>query len=191
MPYRSERFEAGEQTGITQAWSAIDELESQGLQIRTEVMAGKSYRRQLEPHTRLELGDPDYVIQAVLSVPLRADGVRVSARDYINESRKTLLDLELPGRPYLDQGGLHGLDPATTELAFESTGDTTEDILYIYSPWTRTKWTEAGKKCLFYCGIEPPKPQRLMEEHRSKWPELLMRKGFVMFNPCPFDLRTY
>ena len=191
MAYRSERFPAGELHGIEQAWQVIDRLEASGLPVASEVMAGKSYRRQLDTDTTAELGDPNYVLQAVLQVPKRTDDKRISARYFMDEARRILGSVEAPGEATLDEGGLGGLDPNTTELAFGSTGRTEDDILAIYAPWLSSKWTEASKSCMFFCGIEPPQPRHFMEDHPVQWDEWSMRHGMVVFKPTPEGLRTY
>jgi hypothetical protein len=191
MAYRSERFTASDMPGLEQAWRAVDGLEASGLPVATEVMAGKSYRRQLNERTAAEIGDVNYVLQAVVKVPKRDDGKRITARYFVDESRRILGGLELPGEPTLDEGGLRGLDPSTTKLAFGSTGRTEDDILEIYAPWVSTKWTDASKQLMFFCGIEPPQPKSLMEDHPIVWDERLMRSGLVVFQATPQDLETY
>jgi hypothetical protein len=191
MAYRSKRFPAGELHGIEQVWKQIDRLESSGLPVAAEVMSGKSYRRQPHPDTVAEIADANYVLQAVFQVPERTDGKRIFARYFIDEARRLLGGLDLPGEPTLDEGGLNGLDPSTSQLGFGSTGKTEKDILAIYAPWVSTRWTEAGKQCMVFCGIEPPQPKSLMEEHPVKWDEWSMRHGIVVFEPTPEGLETY
>lgn len=191
MAYRSERFPAGELKGLEKAWQVVDGLEATGLPLVAEVMSGKSYRRQLDPETVAKIGDADYVLQAVLSVPKRDDGKRISARYFIDESRRILSAVDAPGDAEFDEGGLQGLDPSTTELAFGSTGRTEEDILQVYAPWLNSRWTEAGKSCMFYCGIEPPQPKAFMEDHPVRWTERDMRHGVVVFESTPVELATY
>lgn len=191
MAYRSERFPAGELNGLEQTWRVIDDMEASGLSMRTEVMAGTSYRRQLHPDTRAEIGDVNYLLQAVLQVPARTDGKRITARYFVDESRKILDELDLPGEPLLDEGGLSGLDPSTTKLALGSTGTTERDLLWIYAPWVSTRWSEAGKQCMAICGIEPPQPKGFYEEHPVRWDERSMRRGLVVFQTTPSGLETY
>lgn len=191
MAYRSERFPAGEMKGLEKAWQVVDGLEASGLPVRTEVMAGKSYRRQLHSSVGAEVGEANYVLQAVLSVPKREDGKRVTARYFVDEAKSLLTAIDAPGEVVLDEGGLHGLDPSTTKLAFGSTGRTEDDILWVYAPWVSSRWTEAGKNCMFYCGIEPPQPKSFMEEYPFNWDERLMRSGLVVFEPTPADLSTH
>ncbi len=131
--------------------------------------------------------------QAVMQVPARNDGKRITARYFIEESRK-LLDRfasTLPGRPELDQGGLNGLDPSTTQLAFGSTGRTEDDILAIYPPWVSTRWSERSKTCMVFCGIEPPQPQSFMEDYPVRWDLGSMRRGMVVFEQTPEGLETH
>lgn len=190
MAYRSERFPAGELKGFEKAWQVVDGLESIGLPVRTEVLAGRSHRRQLDSRARAEIGDANYVLQAVLSVPKR-DDKRITARYFIDESRRLLVALDAPGEVAFDEGGLHGLDPSTTKLAFGSTGRTEDDVLRVYAPWLSSKWTEAGKSCMFFCGIEPPQPRSFMEEYPVSWDERAMRRGAIVFEPTPADLTTH
>ncbi|MGC1176439.1 MAG: hypothetical protein WA843_00035 [Candidatus Saccharimonadales bacterium] len=190
MAYRSTRFSAGEMRGIDKAWAAVDGLEKAGVPVRTEVMAGKSYRRQLHRDTTAELGEAAYVLQAVLQVPPRDDGKRIHARYFVEESRRLLGALDLPGEPSLDEGGLNGLDPTATKLGFGSTGTTEKDILAIYAPWVSSEWQEAGKRCMVFCGIEPPTPT-FLEDHPVSWSEWEMRRGMVVFKPTPDGLETY
>jgi hypothetical protein len=166
MAYRSERFPAGELKGLEKAWQVVDGLEASGLPVATEVMSGTSYRRQLDERTAAKIGDINYVLQAVLSVPKRDDGKRITTHYFIDESRKILSGIDAPG-----------------EVAF--------DIVTVYAPWMNSKWTEAGKSCMFYCGIEPPQPKALMEDYPVRWDERLMRHGAVVFEPTPVDLRAY
>lgn len=191
MAYRSERFPAGELKGLEQTWKVIDSMEATGLPVRTEVMAGTSYRRQLHANTQAEIGDVNYLLQAVLQVPTRTDGKRITARYFVDEAKKILGELDLPGEPTLDEGGLHGLDPSTTKLAFGSTGTTEKDLLWIYAPWVSTRWSEAGKQCMAVCGIEPPQPKGFLEEHPVQWDERVMRHGLVVFQATPNGLETY
>jgi len=191
MPYRSERFSAGDLLGLEQAWSAIDNLEASGLPVVSEVMAGESYRRQLHPETAAQVGNVHYLLQAVVELPERQDGKRVSARYFVDESNRVLSNLDLPGEPEYDEGGLHGLDPSTTRLAFGSTGRTEDDVLTVYAPWVSTRWKEAGKNLMFFCGIELPKPKRLMEDYPIEWDVRLMRRGLLVFKPTPANLTTH
>lgn len=191
MAYRGQRFEAGELKGLEKAWSIVDGLENSGLPVRTEVVAGRSYRRQLDTQTVKRLGNVDYVLQTVFSVPERTDGKRISARYFIDESRRILGGIELPGEQEMDEGGLQGLEPTTTSLAFGSTGRTEDDILWMYAPWTHSRWAEAGRQCMAFYGIELPQPKALMEEHPIRWDERDMRHGAVVFQPSPEELRTY
>ena len=191
MAYRSERFPAGELKGLEKAWQVVDGLEASGLPIRTEVLAGKSYRRQLDSRISTEIGDVNYVLQAVLSVPKRDDGKPIPARYFVDEARRLLTEVDAPGEVALDEGGLHGLDPSTTRLAFGSTGRTEDDILWVFPPWLSSKWTEAGKSCMFFCGIEPPQPKSVMEEYPVSWNERVMRRGAIVFVPTPTDLSTH
>lgn len=190
VAYRSERFPVGELSGLEKAWEVIDGLEATGLTVRSEIMAGKSYRRQLHPNTRAEIGDVNYVLQAVLSVPKRDDEKRLTSRYFIDEARRLLTATEVPGETTFDEGGLHGLDPSTTKLAFGSTGDTSKDVLWVFPPWLKSEWTEAAKSCMFFCGIEPPQPRHFMEEYPAGWDERMMRRGMVVFEPTPEGLVT-
>jgi len=190
MPYRSERFPTGELKGLGKAWDVIDELEGQGLPVRAEVLSRKSYRRQLDPATAKKFGNVNYVLQAVLSPPASEDGTRVTARYFIDESVRVLGELDLPGGSDLDQGGLDGLDPSNRSFGFGSTGDTSKDILHVFPPWVSSSWTEAGRSCMFFCGIEPPQ-RSILEEHPVTWEERDMRNGQVVFVPTPSGLETY
>lgn len=191
MAYRSERFPVGELRGLQIAWQVVDGLEANGLPVRTEVMAGSSYRRQLDPITSTEIGDVNYVLQAVLSVPKRDDGKRITAHYFIDEARKILGEVDAPGEVSFDEGGLDGFDPTVGNFAFGSTGRTQDDILTVYAPWLKSRWGEAGKNCMFYCGIEPPQPKALMEDYPVRWDERVMRRGMVVFRPTPVDLSTH
>lgn len=85
----------------------------------------------------------------------------------------------------------NGYDPTLGNFAFGSTGRTEDDILAVYeAPWVNSKWTEAGKRCMFYCGIEPPQPKALMEDYPVRWDERAMRRGAVVFEPTPVDLKS-
>lgn len=193
-PYRSTRFPAGQLKGLERVWDAVDKLDKiAGMTISAEVMAGRSYRRQLAHDTEKEYGQVDYLLQTVLTPRARTDGRRNTARYYLGWSWQLLqsVSLYVPGQPEVDKGGLQGLDPASTELAFGSTGATEDDLLYIYPPWMKTRWEEAGKTCMFFCGIAPPQPKLLMEEHPVEWDVNLMRKGYVPFQPTPEGLETY
>lgn len=192
--YRSERSAAEQLEGLERVWKIVDTLERQiGMTVTAEVMAGTSYRRQLAPEAEKEYGRVDYLLQTVLAPKVRTDGRRKSARFYLGWSMQLLekVSLYVPGQPQVDNGGLTGLDPATSELAFGSTGSTEDDVLYIYPPWMKTRWQEAGKTCIFFCGIAPPQPKLLTEEHPVRWDVNLMRKGHVPFQPTPEDLLTY
>lgn len=191
MAYRSERFSAGELKGLEKAWQVVDGLEATGLPITAEVMSGTSYYRQLDRDTAAKIGDVNYVLQAVLSVPKRDAGQRISAHYFIDESRKILGGIDAPGEVAFDEGGLNGLDLALGNFPFGSTGRTEDDVLTIYAPWVNSKWTEAGKRCMFYCGIEPPQPKLFMEDYPVRWDERAMRRGAVVFKPTPVDLRAY
>lgn len=191
MAYRSKRFPAGELKKLEQTWGVIDGLEASGLPKRTEVMAGSSYRRRLHPDTVAKIGRVNYLLQVVLRVPDRDDGKRITAHYFVEEARTILGGLALPGKPTLDEGGLNGLDPTLANCAFGSTGRTEDDLLRIYPPWVSTRWSEAGKECMAYCGIEPPQPKSLYEEHPVRWDERVMRAGLVVFEPTPAGLATY
>lgn len=191
MAYRGSRFEAGELKGLEKAWGVVDELEKSGLAVRTEVMAGSSYRRKLTPEAIDRVGDVNYVLQTVFSVPGRGDGQRVSARYFIDESLRILGGLELPGEQEMDKGGLSGLDPDTTDLPFGSTGRTEDDLLFMYAPWAHSRWSEAGRECMAFYGIELPQPKALMEEHPIRWDEREMRQGAIVFEPTPPGLETH
>lgn len=189
--YRSKRFPHGDLAGLGQVWSEIDRLETDWLGVRTEIMAGTSYRRQLDPDNPEEYAGVNYLLQTVLTVPKPEEGKRITARYYVDEARRILGGLDLPGEPEIDPGGLHGLDPSTTKLAFGSTGDTDKDLLYIFPPWLSTRWREAGKDCMFLCGIDPPQPRGLYEEHPVPWSIGDMRRGHVVFKPTPSGLKTW
>lgn len=192
MAYRSKRFDPGEMKGLKQVWRQVDSLDALGLPIRTEVMAGSSYRRPLHPSTIAEIGDHNYIIQAVFKSPEAAEkGRTISARRFVDGANEILERLRLPGDAELDAGGLNGLDPTTTSLAFGSTGSTEKDILQIYPPWVSTEWVEANRRCMFFCGIEPPQPKALLEDHMFDWGEDRMRKGMVVFEQTPDSLETY
>lgn len=191
MAYRSERFPTGELKGLEQTWKVIDGLEASGMPVRTEVMAGTSYKRHLHTDTAVDIGDVNYLLQTVLQVPTRTDGKRITARYFVDESKKILGGLDLPGEPTLDEGGLNGLDPTLGNFAFGSTGTTEKDLLWIYAPWVSTRWSEAGKQCMAICGIEPPQPKGFYEEYPVDWNERSMRHGLVVFQATPSSLETY
>ncbi len=90
MAYRSERFPAGELKGLEKAWQVLDGLEASGLPVTTEVMSGTSCLRQLDQDTATRIGDVNYVLQAVFSVPKRDDGKRITDHYFIDESRKNV-----------------------------------------------------------------------------------------------------
>jgi hypothetical protein len=190
MPYRSERFDPGELSGLQTAWSVVDAFESSGhMTVVNEILAGTSYRRQLHPDTQADIGDVNYLLQVTLEPTVRDDGLRVTARDYLDGSKKLLTAIEMPGTTNIDEGGLDGYDPSTTDMPF-GTGRTETDILRIYPPWLEASWEEAGKSCLLYCGILPPQPKGFMEDHMHHWTERDMRKGRVVFSRTPVGLET-
>jgi hypothetical protein len=191
MAYRSERFPTGELKGIEQTWKVIDNLEASGLPMAAEVISGRSHRRQLHPDMVTKIGQVNYVVQAVLQVPERSDGKRITANYFVREAQRILGGVDLPGEPKLDKGGLNGLDPSATELGFGSTGDTQRDILQVYAPWVSSEWTEAGKRCMVFCGIEQPRPRHYLEDYPITWDIHNMRQGQVVFEPTPEGLETY
>ena len=191
MAYRSERFPAGELKGLKKTWQTIDDLEESGLPVKSEIMSGRSYRRQLAPETVADIGNVNYVLQVVFSVPKRDDGKRIAAGYFIKESRKILGEIDIPGQVTLDEGRLDGFDRKSANLAFGSTGRTEDDILTVYPPWVSSRWEEMGRSCMFYCGIEPPQPQLPLEEYPVRWGEYVMRRGGVVFEPTPTNPRSH
>jgi hypothetical protein len=154
-------------------------------------MCGTSYRRQPHPKNPPEFQGANYILQTIFTPPQATNDGRITARYYLEEACRVLDGLDVPGDPELDHGGLHGLDPSTTRLAFGSTGDTDTDLLYIYSPWLKTVWSEAGKKCIFLVGIEPPQPRGLLEQYPFNWLTRDIRNGRIVFKPTPEGLETW
>lgn len=191
MGYRSERIDVSELPGLGQVYSAVDGLEALDYRVDNEVMAGTSHRRRLHEDAITTGHRADYLLQVTLYPPLLIDKSRHTANYYIRESGKVLGSLVLPGDVSLDDGGLNGLDPATTQYSFRSTGDTQRDILDVYAPWLKAAWSEKGKYCLFFCGVLPPPPQAILEEYGFSWDEKSMRHGKVVFQPTPEGLETY
>lgn len=190
MPYRSQRFPAQDMPGLEKVWTAIDEMEAAGMTVRDEIMAGTSYRRQLHARTLEGIGPVNYLLQAALEVPTPKEGHRITARYYIDESNRVLGGLDLPGEPKLDAGGLHGWDRLNSKQPF-GIGKTEDEILHIFMPWVSTEWTDAGRRCMFYCGIVPPEPKAFMEDHHNTFNEKIARMGMVTFTPTPEGLQTH
>ena len=191
MAYRSERFDVGPLEGLAQVYRTIDGADEAGLMISDEIMAGSSYRRQLHPSMK-DMGiQADYLLQVTLLSPQQAEGTRYSARNYIEESRKILGELSLPGEVKIDEGGIDGFDETMPGHAFGSTGYTERDTTWLYSPWLRTEWEEHGKTLQFYCGVLPIARKPLLELRMSQWDSRLMRRGIVVFSQTPQYLHAY
>lgn len=191
MGYRSERFEPGELTGLQQAWDMVDIFDSNHVPVVCEVLAGRRHRRQLNPSAIEAVGNVDYLLQVTLEPEPWEDGGRLHARHYLNKAIDLLGAVELPGETHRDNGGLHGWDKTTsTEHPF-GTGNTETEVLKVYPPWLQARWEEAGRKCMFFLGIQPPRPKRLMEDWMFNWDERLMRTGRIVFEATPDDLRTW
>ena len=133
----------------------------------------------------------EYLLQVTLYSPTAPEGKRYSARNYVEESRKLLRGLVLPGEVVLDEGGIDGFDETMQGHAFGSTGYTERDITRLYSPWLRTSWEEQGKSLQFYCGVLPKVPRPLLELRMSQWDSRIMRKGIVVFHDTPQSLHAY
>jgi hypothetical protein len=191
MGYRSERFDPGDLTGPQQAWGIVDLLDSNHVPIVNEVMAGKRYRRQLHPDTVTAVGEVDYLLQVTLEPEPSKDGIRIHSRHYLNKARVLLGAVKLPGETTLDEGALHGWDVTTTAKHPFGTGTTETETLRIYPPWLQARWEEAGRQCMFFCGIQPQRPKGFMEDWMFNWDERLLRNGQVVFEPTPDGLETW
>lgn len=187
MAYRSQRFPAGEMNGLAQAWAAIDHLERINVPIVSEVMAGRSYRRQLHPEAIEEHGDSNYVLQAVFQPGRRKNRGAIRLSVFFSIANGLLEEMELPGEASHDLGGLKG-QTAEHQLPFGS-ADPARNSTELYAPWIKSVWEENGKRCLFFCGIKPPEPRPLFEFPRYDWSEREMRKGKVVFVPTPAGIQ--
>ncbi|MCA9346442.1 hypothetical protein KC960_03045 [Candidatus Saccharibacteria bacterium] len=190
MPYRSTRFEVGELRGLGQVYDQIDRLVSNGqATIQDEIMAGRSFRRPLDQETIDSGIDANYVLQTVLALPPPPEGKRLSMRPFLEKANKVLGSLTLPGEVSVDHGGMYGFDETNTSYAFGSSGYDELDDTFVYPPWLRADWEEAGKSLIFFCGIQVPKIRRRLYDHdRSGWSTRFMRRGFVVFSPTPQNL---
>lgn len=191
MSYRSERFDPGDLTGIERAWELIDLFDANQVPVVNEVMAGMRYRRQLHEETRANVGEVDYLLQVTLEPELRTDGFRLQPRSYLDKARHLLSLVNMPGDIQIDEGGLNGWDVKTTKEYPLGTGKTETEILSVYSPWLQTRWEEAGKQCMFFLGILPPRPKPYMEDWMSDWNERALRAGKIVFESTPDDLSTW
>ncbi len=193
MSYRSQRFEPGEQSGIGKAWEIIDFLESKAIPVVDEVMAGRSYKRQLHPGTVSEHGEINYLLQVTHEPQTQEDGSRLHAHPFLDKAVEILhaIEAELPGQVTVDEGGLNGWDITTTTEHIFGTGTTETEVLQVYPPWLQAKWEEAGKQVMFFCGIKPPSPQRILEDWMFSWSERDMKEGRVVFTPTPGNLETW
>ncbi|HYF97326.1 MAG TPA: hypothetical protein VD947_04820 [Patescibacteria group bacterium] len=190
MAYRGSRFETDEGSGLAQVWKEVDRLEAEGLPVRTETLAGNSYRRRLREVPE-ELEESDYLLQVVFSVPKLFPGKRAIPEYYIDESRRLLSGLDLPGEINFNRGGLNGsLALLSGDLPFGSTGRTEDDVVSIYPPWIMSKWQMSGKACVAAIGIEPPLPRHFLEGHPVPLNETAMRHGNFVFEPTPQDLAS-
>lgn len=179
MNYRSARFPAGNMDGLQQTWNAIDSVEASGVPVVSEVMAGASYRRQLAPETVDAFGNVDYLLQAILKAPTAARGKRLKAANYIAQAGEILTNMNLPGITSIDEGGIEGITGRN--------GDTNTGTLDIYAPWRVSKWTEAGRQCMVFVGVEPPQPQLAHERYPYEWSESRLKSGHVVFKPTPLN----
>ena len=166
-------------------------METLGVPVVDEIMAGSSFRRRLNPRTIEDGIDVNYLLQVTFAGPEAKDGMRVTASYYVKESNRLLGMMALPGVVTGDVGGLEGLVPERANLAFRSTGFDEQDTLVIYSPWRRASWNENGKTCMMFCGILPPQPQFEDEYHCSDWDTRYMRKGRLVFAPTPANIESY
>ncbi len=191
MAYRSERFDPGELAGLQQAWDVVDLLDTHGVPVISEVMAGSSHRRRLHPDTVAEHGDINYLLQVTMQPAPWEDGGRLHARPYLEKANELLGAIEMPGETAVDPGGLHGWDVTTTTKHPLGTGVTETEVLQVYPAWFRASWEEAGRRCVFYCGIQPPDPKLLMEDWMFRWEDRRLRAGEVVFEPTPTNLETW
>lgn len=191
MTYRSTRFDAGELTGLQQAWDAVDQFDAHHVPIVSEVMAGTSYRRQLHPNTREQFGDVNYLLQVTLEPEVQADSARMHARLFLEKAVELLSSIKMPGDIKIDEGGLDGWDITTTKEYIFGTGTAETELLRVYPPWLRARWEQAGKTCMFFCGIQPPRPKLLLEDWMFNWDERILRAGQVVFTPTPDGLKTW
>lgn len=201
MPYRSERFEVGEQTALGEVFRRVDVV-ANPFDIDFEVMSGARYRRRVSPATVSELGyEPDYLLQVVLG--MHNDSGYLSngnARKYI-EIGKSKIDEITDGlgehgaegvEVFQDEGGLNGWDPATTKKCPFGTGVFETELLDVFPPWTKVSWKQSGKSCLFFCGVDlPPKVGIEIQRHDYIYDEQSLRAGNVVFSPTPANLETW
>jgi hypothetical protein len=165
MPYRSERFEVGELTALGEVFRRVDN-DAKPFDIDFEVMSGARHRRRVSPTTVAELGhEPDYLLQVVLGMHDETGYLAVgSARKYFEISGRKIEEitdgLDAHGAEdvevYHDQGGLNGWDSATTKEYPFGTGKFETEMLAVFPPWTKVSWHQAGKSCLFFCGVDLP-----------------------------------
>lgn len=186
MAYRSERLDVGKATGLGQVFSAIDKLETSGIAVEDEVMAGTSYRRQLHPDTLNAGIHVNYLIQATFAAPRPAEGKITPARTFIDYAAEKLSHMDLPGDVTLDEGTFQGFD--ATKHPFGSTGYTEYDTTQIYPPWIKAQWTHNGRSGLFLCGIHPPQPKRILDDYIYNWDVRQMRQGRIVFKDTPKNL---
>lgn len=191
MAYRSTRFEPVDMTGIQAAWDTVDSFDQNHIPVVNEVMSGTSYRRQLHPSAVEIVGDADYVLQVTLEPEPDEDGRRLHARTFLNRAVELLGAVEVPGERAIDKGGLHGWDVTTTKKHIFGTGDSETEVLRVYPPWLQARWEEAGRKCVFFFGIQPPRPKGDMEDWMFNWDEREMRGGRIVFVPTPNGLKTW
>jgi len=191
MNYRSERFNPGELGGLREAWETIDLFDTNHIPVVNEVMAGKRYRRQLHQDTLTAVGEVDYLLQVTLEPEPREDGRRLHARHYLDKAAELLGKVSMPGETNLDKGGLHGWDIVTTKKHPLGTGTTETEVLKIYPPWLQARWEEAGRVCMVFMGIQPPKPKAVFEEWAFSWNEHQMREGQIVFVATPENLETW
>ncbi len=191
MTYRSERFDPGEMEGLRQAWELVDLIDNGGVPVVSEVMAGTSYRRAPHPDTQQSLGDINYLLQVPAEPALREDNARLHAKPFLDWAGGLLEAIDLQGETLVDLGGLNGWDITTTTEHPFGTGKTETEVLQVYPPWLNVAWEEAGKRCLFYFGIQPPQPKPMMEDWKFDWGEQKLRQGLVVFKPTPDGLETW
>ena len=75
---------------------------------------------------------------------------------------------------------------------FKIKGKSETEILDVYAPWAKVRWTEAGRKCVFYCGVNlPPNLHLDIERHDNLRAERQLRTGDVVFRDTPEELKTW
>ncbi len=202
MGYHSERFEVGEQTVLGELYSRLDTF-NDTLTTQFEVMSGSSYRRRVNPESVKDLGfEPNYLLQTVLGVEDPRMGLpQGNVRGYLEYCKPRIQavceGLEEFGAADIviihDEGGLHGWDPSTTVKNIFGTGKTETEILHVYTPWSSVKWNQAGKSCMFFCGLNLPRNVGMtVERHDYLFSgESALRDGFVIFKPTPAGLKTW